>query len=77
MRPNHSSFSKQNPIPADQRWRRAGIKAKAAATLGRQRSYKPSEENVVLEKTGDLMEKLEDSIRSIEIRVQRLSAHFM
>lgn len=38
--------------------------------------YKQSEEDVAYEKTGDLMEKLEESIRSIEKRVDHLAISF-
>ena len=69
-------FLLQKKIPANKRWLQAGVKARAAATLGRQRSYKPSEENIAFEKTGDLMERFEDSIKALEKRVQHLSVHF-
>lgn len=49
---------------------------KAAAALGRQRSYIPSKENIEFEKTGDLMEKLEESVKNLEKRVQLLSLDF-
>lgn len=42
--------------------------------IGRQPRYLQSAENIAFERTGDLMEKLEDSIRSLEKRVDYL--HF-
>ena len=55
------------------RWQRVGVKVKAVNKFGRHRRvYQPSNENIALEKTADVMERLENSIATLEKKVDVL-----
>lgn len=63
----------EESIDPKRRWLKARMKVKAAKELGRRHGYQPSAEDVELEKTGDLMERFEDTISRLEKRVHLLT----
>ena len=61
-------------VPPRARWQNARLKVRGTDFISRRRLYLRSEEDIALEKTGDLLEKLEDSILNLENRVHLLYA---